>query len=90
METKLKKPHTLSLENRSGLKLTGVTDVESFDEDTIMAYTDYGCLTVSGSKMHVEELNLDSGILQVTGEVSALIYSSKTEKSKGFIKRVFS
>ena len=79
-----------SLENRSGLKLTGVTDVESFDEDTIMAYTDYGCLTVSGSKMHVEELNLDSGILQVTGEVSALIYSSKTEKSKGFIKRVFS
>ena len=90
METKLKKPHTLSLENRSGLKLTGVTDVESFDEDTIMAYTDYGCLTVSGSKMHVEELNLYSGILQVTGEVSALIYSSKTEKSKGFIKRVFS
>ena len=50
METKLKKAHNLSLENRSGLKLTGVTDVDSFDEETVMAYTDYGCLTVSGGQ----------------------------------------
>ncbi|MDE6659585.1 MAG: sporulation protein YabP [Eubacterium sp.] len=90
METKLKKPHNLSLENRCGLKLTGVTDVDSFDEETVTAYTDYGCLTVNGSKLHVEELNLDTGLLEVTGEVTALIYSSKTEKSQGLFKRMFS
>ena len=90
METKLRKAHNLSLENRSGLKLTGVTDVDSFDEETVMVYTDYGCLTVSGGKLHVEELNLDTGILEVTGEITALVYSSKTEKSKGFLKRMFS
>lgn len=89
METKLKKAHNLYLENRSGLKLTGVTDVDSFDEDTVTAYTDYGCLTVNGSKLHVEELNLDSGLLEITGEVVALVYSSKTEKSKGIFKRLF-
>ena len=89
METKIKKNHNLYLENRSGLKLTGVTDVDSFDEETVTAYTDYGCLTVSGSKLHVEELNLDSGVLDITGEVVALVYSSKTEKSKNMFKRLF-
>lgn len=89
METKMKKNHNLFLENRSGLKLTGVTDVDSFDEETVIAYTDYGCLTVNGSKLHVEELNLDSGVLQVTGEVVALVYSSKTEKSGSLLKRIF-
>ena len=90
METKLKKAHNLCLENGCGLKLTGVTDVDSFDEDTVTAYTDYGCLTVSGSKLHVEELNLDTGLLEVTGEIAALVYSSKTEKNQGFLKRMFS
>ncbi len=89
METKIKKDHSLSLENRSGLKLTGVTDVDSFDEEKVTAYTDYGCLTVNGSKLHVQELNLDAGLLQITGEVVALVYSSKTEKSKGLFKGLF-
>ncbi|MCH5317078.1 MAG: sporulation protein YabP [Eubacterium sp.] len=89
METKMKKNHNLFLENRSGLKLTGVTDVDSFDEETVTAYTDYGCLTVNGSKLHVEELNLDSGVLEITGEVVALVYSSRTEKGSGFFKRIF-
>lgn len=86
----MKKPHNLYLENRGGLKLTGVTDVDSFDEETVTAYTDYGCLTVSGSKLHVEELNLDTGKLEITGEVIALVYSSRTKKEKGILKRIFS
>ena len=57
---------------------------------TVTAYTDYGCLTVNGSKLHVEELNLDTGLLEITGEVTALVYSSKTEKSQSFLRRMFS
>lgn len=90
MDEKLKKAHSLHLENRSGLKLTGVTDVDFFDEETVTAFTDYGLITVSGSKLHVEELNLESGVLEVTGEVTAMVYSSKTKKEKGVFKRLFS
>ena len=89
MEKKKKKAHSLYLENRNGLKLTGVTDVDSFDEETVNAYTDYGCLTVSGTGLHVEELNLESGLLEVTGEIVALVYSNRTEKSKNVFKRLF-
>ena len=30
-----------------------------------------------------------NGVLQISGEVSALVYSSKKSKEKGFLKRVF-
>lgn len=89
MEEKVKKPHSLQLENRNGLKMTGVTDVEAFDEECVTVYTDYGCLSISGSALHIDELNIKNGILQISGEVSALVYSSKKSKEKGFLKRVF-
>ena len=90
MEDKFsRKPHCLHLENRCGLKLTGVTDIGSFDEENVTAYTDYGCLSVSGSNLHVEELNVANGILEINGEVTALIYSSKTSKEKTIFKRLF-
>lgn len=89
MEEKVKKPHSLQLENRNGLKMTGVTDVEAFDEECITVYTDYGCLSISGSALHIDELNIKNGVLQISGEVSALVYSSKKSKEKGFLKRVF-
>lgn len=89
MEEKVKKPHSLQLENRNGLKMTGVTDVEAFDEECVTVYTDYGCLSISGSALHIDELNIKNGVLQISGEVSALVYSSKKSNEKGFLKRVF-
>lgn len=89
MEEKVKKPHSLQLENRNGLKMTVVTDVEAFDEECVTVYTDYGCLSISGSALHIDELNIKNGVLQISGEVSALVYSSKKSKEKGFLKRVF-
>ncbi len=86
----MKKAHSLSLQNRNELKLTGVTDVDSFDEETISAYTDYGCLTISGSNLHIEELNLETGKLEVKGEINALVYTNKTAKNDNFLKRIFS
>ena len=41
-----KTPHSLILENRKLLTATGVSNVDSFDEDTIIAYTDLGAYDV--------------------------------------------
>ncbi len=90
MDDRIKKTHSLHLENRSGLKITGVTDVGSFDEESVTAYTDYGCLSVSGTGLNVQELNLNSGVLEVSGEVTAIVYSSKTSAEKNIFKRIFS
>ncbi len=45
-------PHHLVLEDRRALTVSGVSDVDSFDELTVIIYTDLGELTVKGGAAH--------------------------------------
>ena len=81
--------HSLILENRNKLSLTGVTDVDSFDETAIVAYTDYGELTVSGTGLHICVLNIEHGELTVEGNISGLNYLNQQPKSGGLFSRMF-
>ena len=41
-------PHNLVLEDRRSLMVSGVSDVDSFDEQTVIVFTEMGELTVRG------------------------------------------
>jgi len=62
------------MEDRSRLSVSGVIDVESFDDRQIVAKTDKGSLIIRGSELHIDKLSLDSGELVVTGLVTDLGY----------------
>ena len=81
--------HNAILENRKKLMLSGVTDVESFDEKLVVLYTQLGELTVKGSELHVNEMSVESGDLTVEGEIKALIYGEKDRTKKlGFFGKL--
>ena len=82
-------PHNCILEDRKRLSVSGVNNVESFDEETIIAATDYGDLTIKGQKMLITKLSLEVGELAIEGEIFALSYSESVQKSSGFLSRVF-
>ncbi len=82
-------PHNLVLEDRRLLTVSGVSDVDSFDEETVIVFTDSGELTVRGSNLHINRLSVDVGELTVEGNIAALIYSEDTPKSGGFFSKVF-
>ena len=82
-------PHNLVLEDRRLLTVSGVSDVDSFDEETVVVFTDLGELTVRGKDLHINRLSVEVGELTVEGSSSALIYSEETAKSGGFFSRVF-
>ena len=75
--------HNAILEDRSKLMLTGVTDVESFDENKVYLYTQLGELVIRGKQLHVNEMSLESGELTVEGEISALSYGDKDRTKTG-------
>ena len=71
--------HSLSLEGRERLSITGVEDVSGFDEGLMLLRTGQGELTVRGSELHIERIDLDSGTLELHGHVQELSYDEPTE-----------
>ena len=47
-------PHSVNLEERHRLAVTGVSEVLSFDENEVVMDTALGLLTVEGKQLHVE------------------------------------
>lgn len=82
------KVHSISMEDRAKLNVTGVEDVESFDENTIVMNTSRGDLIVRGSGLHIGRISLDAGQLSVEGSISELSYEDKAP-SGGFWQRLF-
>ena len=89
IEKKAGMPHNLILEDRKKLVVSGVEDVDSFDEQTVVIFTGMGELTVRGSDLHIINLNVDSGELSVEGTVGSLTYSDDRPEKGGFFSRVF-
>lgn len=73
--------HSLILDNRSKLTLTGVLDVQGFDEQTVSLVTDAGVLIVKGDSLHINKLSLESKDVCIDGTVNSLQYLSNTNKS---------
>ena len=88
-ETKLEKTHNLILEGRKRLNISGVEDVESFDEESVVVYTTKGLLIVNGKELHIEKLSLDGGDLAIEGEVDSLRYEEESKERGGFFSRMF-
>ena len=87
-EKKQKLPHSVILENRKAFTATGVSNVDSFDEQTIVAYTELGELVVKGSGLHINRLNIETGELTLTGEVDSLTYTQGRQNG-GMLSRLF-
>ena len=79
----------LVMENRNRLTVSGVSDVDSFDEQTVVIFTQMGELTVRGSDLHIINLSVDSGELSLEGTVNSLTYSDEQPGKGGFFSRVF-
>ena len=83
-----KLPHTIIMEDRKKLSVSGVTDIDSFDEQTIIAITDLGELTIRGWNLHITRLNLEQSELMVDGDISSLTYTDVRPKAQGFFSKV--
>lgn len=73
---------------RGKLYVTGVAGVDRYDEKSVEISLNAGLLVVEGSGFSLEEMDLKSGLLTVTGTLKTLSYREKGEKMS-FVKRIF-
>lgn len=81
--------HTLILTERTSATLTGVEDVECFNEQIVVLRTSLGSLTLTGEGLNVSRLDLEDGRLVVEGEISSVEYSRR-KRSGGFFGKLLS
>lgn len=89
-QTEMRPPHRIALDERSALSVSGVIEVERFDETEILMSTARGTLAVRGEELHIEKLSLDGGELRVEGRVDSLLYEDDGERhGGGLLARLF-
>ena len=81
--------HRLELIGRERLTISGVEDVERFDETGIVMSTSAGTLIVTGEDLHIGKLSLDGGELHVDGRIDSVSYEDGGREQGGFFRRLF-
>ena len=81
--------HRLELTGRERLTVSGVEDVERFDETGIVMSTSAGTLVGTGEDLHIGKLSLDGGELHVDGRVDSVSYEDDGAGRGGFFSRLF-
>ena len=79
------KVQNLILENREKLNVSGVIDVDSFNDENVIMDTELGVLVVRGEDLRITKLNLDNSEVSIEGDIFSCEYSDReSSKSKGF------
>ncbi len=74
--------HTIQLEEREKIRIGGVMEVLSFDEEGVMMETTCGLLLLKGMDLHVGKLDLEAGEVTVDGSIDSITYSDGTLTEK--------
>ncbi len=91
-ERQMPKAHKVVFNNRKSGMVTGVVDVISFDLNEVLLQTELGLLTVKGTDLHVNRLNLEKGEVDLAGNVDSFVYSGANQaahQEDGFFAKLF-
>lgn len=88
MGEQLRLPHKLTLDRRGDLQMTGVTEVVSFDEETVVLGTELGTLVVQGQELQLKTLSVEGGQVTVKGKIAGLNYEEPRREKDGWLRRL--
>ncbi len=81
--------HNVIMENRSKLNISGIRDVDSFDDQTVILDMEDGQLTVRGDALHIGRFSVETGEISVEGKIFALVYSENGAARGSVFSRLF-
>ena len=80
--------HSIHVDNRMRISITGVMDVVNFNEQDVLLLTEGGPLNITGNNLHLSRLNLEDGQICVEGDLTSLEYESEETEKRGLFGRV--
>ncbi|MDD6462504.1 MAG: YabP/YqfC family sporulation protein [Acutalibacteraceae bacterium] len=80
--------HDVVIENRQKLSATGIENVDSYEEDCIIAQSECGEIVIRGHDLKISRLSVETGDMTVEGGIDSVGYNAPKVKGS-FLNRVF-
>ena len=80
--------HSIIIDERKKIIITGVLEVASFDEQMVVLMTQPGELVIKGMGLHITKIDVVTGDLALEGIIDEISYGDG-QPSGGFFNRLF-
>src|SRR5699024_3848591 len=89
--TRVERDHQLKINNRKDIEITGVKEVDSFDNEEFLLETVQGYLIVRGQNLQLKNLDVGEGLVTIKGKIYEWSYVDEhhQEKARGFLSKLF-
>lgn len=86
-----KETHTISINERQNINLTGVTKIESFDNEEFLMKTIMGTIGIKGKNLEIVKLDTYQGTISIKGIINSLVYLEdiKNKQENNLVTRLF-
>lgn len=83
--------HSISITERQNIQISGVTKIDSFDNEEFLLETSAGPLGIKGKDLEIIKLDTYEGTIMIKGVVDAFSYfdTGKNKKENSIITKLF-
>ena len=84
--------HSISIQERKNILITGVKKIDSFDEEEFLLETNMGYIVIKGEDLEIVKLDTYQGNVSIKGKINSLIYmesSNKKDKENSIFNKLF-
>ncbi|MBP0979086.1 MAG: sporulation protein YabP [Oscillospiraceae bacterium] len=84
-----KASQNIILENRKKIMISGVKDIDNFDDNTVSMITTLGSLIIKGSDLKINKFSVETGDVSIEGTVNNILYDNFSKnKNKNFWAKI--
>ena len=89
--TVAQKEHQVRINNRRSIEISGVKEVDSFDNEEFLLQTVMGFIMIRGENLQIKNLDVGEGNVAIKGKIFELSYidEQQGDKAKGFFSKLF-
>lgn len=83
--------HSISITERQNIQISGITKIDSFDNEEFLLETSAGPLGIKGKDLEIIKLDTYEGTIVIKGVVDAFSYfdTGKSKKENSIITKLF-
>ncbi|WP_112179145.1 MULTISPECIES: sporulation protein YabP [Paraliobacillus] len=89
--TTVQTEHQVRINNRRSIDISGVKEVDSFDNQEFLLQTVMGYIMIRGENLQIKNLDVGEGNIAIKGKIFELSYidEQQGDKAKGLFSKLF-